>query len=188
MPISAATSLGVNGPRPPRAPATRSATSASRRYQPPRNSRTAAATSGSDQPAATISWSTRTYPERRSSSRKSHACSHWRHSGSGPAYIVRWRSRRRAFSPSRTREDELLLAAEVVVDLAERDLGGIGDAAGREVGIPDREEGRPRGGEDGGAGVGRRAIASFGARLRYGHGLVHVVTRIRPHQVTDATE
>ena len=86
-------------------------------------------------------------------------------------------------------EDELLLAAEVVVDLAERDLGGLGDGRGSRGSRSRRRAGVvPGGGEDGRAGVGRRPIAALGARLGCGNGLVHVVTRIRPHQVTDATE
>ena len=40
-------------------------------------------------------------------------------------------------------EDETLPTAEVVVDLAQRDAGAVGDAAGRQVGVPVGEQGSP---------------------------------------------
>ena len=64
------------------------------------------------------------------------------------------------------REDELLLAAEVVVDLAERDARRLGDGPRREVGVALGEEARPGGGEDRGAGLGGRLVATLGARDR----------------------
>ena len=75
LPISVATSAGSNGPSPPNDSAASVATSVSTSYQPNSTLRAASASAGVDQPAAIISCSTRTYPDSRSSSRKSQACS-----------------------------------------------------------------------------------------------------------------
>ena len=69
------------------------------------------------------------------------------------------------------RQDELLLRAEVVVDLAERDVGGLGDAARREVGVAVGEQARPRRGEDRARGC-RRSPARAARRASGGRGAV----------------
>src|SRR5439155_7133551 len=87
------------------------------------------------------------------------------------------------------RQDELLLAAEVVVDLAERDLGGLGDRPRREVRVALRQEALPRGGKDRRAGLAGRPIAAFCARDGSRFGAVHDPASIRPpgHAATEYT-
>ena len=78
-------------------------------------------------------------------------------------------------------QDELLLAAEVVVDLAERDLGGLGDRAGREVGVAVGEQaspGRPRG---------SRARVSAVARSRRSARVAGAARQCRPPSAEHTT-
>ena len=73
-------------------------------------------------------------------SRKSQASSQRTHSGSGASNICALTLEQALVLDLEDREDELALRAEVVVDLAERDLGGVRDAAGREVRVAVGEE------------------------------------------------
>ena len=59
-----------------------------------------------------------------------------------------------SFSAARTARMSCCFAAEVVVDLAERDAGRLGDAARGQVRVAVGEQARPRRVEDRGAGVG----------------------------------
>ena len=176
-PMSIDTSSGVNGPSPPRV----RLPPADLRQQPVPAAEQVPDGRGnlsSDHPAAIISWSTRTYPDARSSSRKSQAISQWRHSGSGPAYIRALAVEQPRVLGLEHREDELLLAAEVVVDLAERHARFLGDGPRRQVGVALREEARPGGGEDRGTGLGGR-LSRRSARVTGRRSLVHGPPRIR---------
>ena len=77
------------------------------------------------------------------------------------------------------REDQQLLAPEVVVDLAQRHARFLGDRPRREVGVPLLEQPRSSGGEDGRARLGGRLAATLGARDGSGGLGFHGPPRIR---------
>jgi hypothetical protein len=64
-------------------------------------------------------------------------------------------------------------------DLAERDLGGLGDRTGGEVGVAVGKETLAGGGQDRGARLGRRPIATFRAGTGCVRGPIHHPLSIR---------
>jgi hypothetical protein len=76
-------------------------------------------------------------------------------------------------------EDELSLRTEVVVDLAERNAGGLGDRSRGQVGVALCQQAAACGGQDRRAGIGGRRVPALGSRRALGRARVHLPS-IRP--------